>query len=81
MNKVDERLKSISISHSPQVIDQTLITEPCMSSNQENLMANSQDSSRGEGFNWFMVPPEFNFLVEKIHPTKMKRHMNSGYLM
>ena len=60
MNKVDERLKSISI-HSPQVIDQTPIIEPCMSSNQDNLIANSQDSSGRGGTQLAHHTPRISF--------------------
>ena len=41
MNKVCERLQSISASHSRQVANQSLDSEHCEGYNQENLVVNS----------------------------------------
>ena len=72
MNKVAERLQSISASHSPQVADQSLDSEHCERYNQENLVVNSQHTLGGRGAHLVHCTPRISFLGGKTYLTKMK---------
>ena len=73
MNKVDERLQSISASHSPQVANQSLASEHSERYNQENLIVNSQHTLGGGGTQLVHCTPRISFSCGEEPPNKNEK--------
>ena len=82
MNQVYEKIRVISENSLPRVSNQSFATDKVIGNHGGHPHGKQWEQLRmGRDPLRFIKTPGFHFVVGKIHPIKMKRHMSSGYLM